>query len=335
MAHWKSRNSGRPSSAFAAIAILLLAACQQGPGPNIEQPERSWRVIESLGDARIESDHALHINNLHPGDEIGGDKRIVTGRSAHLIMSQGDVQFTANGKASIHLPDNQSPTSLAPSFGTVRVRLAAAADAVKRITTPHLIASGTIAVLDLTVDERETTIKVESGHVALSTSDGQRHARLAAGASARLGAKSDGRLELRAADQMPFKPIATLVAKPQEKLIATPQEKMALVPKSEAKNKATIRKATMPDRQSVKPAKAAILPASRLKVPPPSPPKAPADRVVAPNRPMLQQANSNEPLSPRVDRAARPPLRRDRFDRLTEGLLDNLPTAKALAYQGL
>lgn len=305
----------------------MLSACQQGQDPELEHPVRSWRVIESLGDARIESSHPLYMNGLRPGDKIAGNSRIVTGRSSHLIVSRGDVQFTASGNTSVVLPANLSPAALSQNHGTIRVRLAAAADAVKRIATPHLMASGTTAVLELQVDDQETTVKVTSGSVALSTSNGHHYAQLVAGASARLGVRTNGQLELKPAADMPFQPSA--------KLVAAPSNDDAAAPKAKVRPKTMVRKAIKPDRRSAEPDTVAILPASRLQAKAPKLSKTSADKMDAMDEPMLLPANSTDPISSDVDATARPTQLQQQFDRLTKGLLINLPTVKTNAYPDL
>ena len=317
------------SMAF-AVAFSTLAACQQSHHPKIETAKYDWQVIESVGDARIENDHSPYALTLRPGDEIAESGRIITSGSSHLILSRGDVQLTASGDSSITLPANMSPSALSHDYGSVRVRLATAANAAKLITTPHLTASGTNAVLELQVDDQESLITIKSGSVELSTTDGDHHAKLAAGASARLGAQTNGQLEIRPAAGMPFRPnLALQPFQPDENVSldqgpAKPEHGIDL--KAMLSNEAEV------DRRPATLREVVILPAARPKIITTAPETEAMDKESSKHDMPDQPTEPPAPMKAATiddDAPADQTKLQQQFDGLTEGLLGSLPTAEA------
>lgn len=306
---WRRQKATRIFTIFAASAVLILSACQEAPTPTFEQPSASWRVLESQGNARIENNEVFFSRELRPGDQLTGNSHIVMDRSAYLIAAGNGLQLTASGDTSVIIPHNSSST-LRPIHGTMRLRLASAADNVQRITTPHLTVSGTTAILELSVDDQETTIEVSSGHVALSTSGGEHYARLVAGASARLGEGSQGELEIRPAKGLPFNVSEKLGS------VAKDDDAPPLVHRPKQIDQMTV-----------------ILPASqqRAKMLEQSS-RSRADQTEQLDAPSVLPAGAtiltypgSETLGGSVN-TVEPSGNQQRFDRLTNGLLNNLPT---------
>jgi hypothetical protein len=262
-------------------------------------------------------------------------------------MAQPDFQFTAAGNTAVVLPASGQPGNLAHHRGAVRFRLAAAADAVRRITTPHLVANGTNAVFDVLVDDRETLITVTTGSVVLSTSTGLNYASLTAGAAARVGDQTLGRLEIQPAAGMPFRASAELGTA----TIAVD----AAAPKGAAKARhatppmTATRSMTVAENAAryVEPTGAsasklaAILPAGRPRNPPREPrlERGSTEDPFAvvperPDQPSFIPVASRSHVKPEVDGSARSGPPGNAFDRLTDGLLDDLPTASTSPKRG-
>ncbi len=327
MACWRTGLRGWRQQMVAMAAILALAACQQGPSPDLLQREPPWRVVETSGDVRIEHRGLLYATSLRPGDEFVSESRIFVEKSGHLIMSRNDLQFTANGHALISLPTSGAQTALSHDYGKIRVRLAAAANAAKRLATPHLVASGTNAVLDLHVDDLGTDITVISGTVTLSTSNGRHYAKLVDGASARLGDKTDGQLEIQPAAEKPFQP--------SPDLDATATDDEAPAPKIATKPHTTMRKASNPDRRSKETVKFAVLPAARLKTVAQQPAESTESGIGRTAESALLPAGSTGPAPVESKPLPRRTPLQQQFDQLTEDLLDGLhsSTTKSDPYR--
>ncbi len=330
MALLRPKKLDNTSLTIAAAAILVLSACQSNQALQPKQTGRNWQVIESLGDARIENSHSPYSTHLRSGDEIVDDSRVVTGSSSHLILSRGDVQLTASSDSSISLPRNTSPSTLSHNYGSVRIRLATAANATKLITTPHLAASGTNAVLELQVTDRESQITVTSGNVVLSTSNGQHHTQLAAGASARLGSKTNGQLELRPAADLPFRPSRALAS--------TSSSKESDKPDDGFETEALLPDGLKADNLSATTNEVIVVPASRLKTKILEPGMASANRSV--NKPdsstsPMKATGTIKRIAIDHDEPADQIQLQEQFDNLTKGLLGNLPTASSKTDQGL
>ncbi len=320
MANRRKRTIRLAWSALAAVTALILSACQQGQDPRHLSFQPNWHVMEMRGNVRVENDQGRLMTDLRPGDQVASNSRIVTSRSAHLIASSGDLQFRAGSNTAVTLPAVGSPASLLQSHGTMRVRFTAAADAIKRITTPHLIASGTNAVLDLRVDQQGTNMTITSGHIALSTSDGQYYARLVAGASARLGANTNGQLEIQQAAGLPFQPSKKLGATTTSDDVAAP--KVTIAPTAER------RVANHRDRRSEGPDELAVVPASQplTIAAKPDPGRNHSSNAGGLEEPVLLPAASTDPAPFGLDGATRSVRLQQQFDNLTEDLLNNLPT---------
>ncbi len=188
-AGWRSINSFPILSIITAVMAIGLTGCQSGPPSPGESQQSviSWRVLESRGNVAIDNEEIFLDEVLQTGDFLTNDSQIVMDGSAYLIASRSGLQLTASGDTMLNLSVNNNAATLTAHHGKLRLRLAAAADDVKRIETPHLTASGTAATFELSIDDNGTEIAVMSGNVALSTPDGEHYVRLVAGATARVG----------------------------------------------------------------------------------------------------------------------------------------------------
>ena len=282
---------------------------------------RAWAIPELRMDTRPTQ------TDLYAGDQIAGNSLIVIGRSSHLILSQDEVQLTASSDSSITLPASMSQPALSHHYGSVRVRLNAAANATKLIATPHLTASGTNAVVDLEVDDQESLITVTSGNIVLSTSNGHHHAQLAAGASARLGIRTNGRLEIQPAAGLPFRGEPRTLGRPLQARSQWNPHRQTDVEIMQASK-------TLGEHDTKALSDIAIMPASRPKTKPPAPETAPA--VITANYPdpsaseeAMQPAEPSQSIAADYDDKTGPMTLQQQFDNLTKGLLDDLPIAQA------
>ncbi len=315
---WRTGVRRWREKSVAMAAVLVLAACQPGSPPELGPSGSPWRVIETSGEVRIEQQGLLYGMSLRSGDEFASDSRVFVEKSGHLIMSRSDVQFTANGRALITLSASGAPTVFSHDRGRIRVRFTAAANAPKRLATPHLVASGTNAVLDLDVDDQGTDIKVIDGSVTLSTSNGRHYAKLVSGAAARLGDKTDGQMEIQPAAEKPFRPSPTIEA--------TATSDASPAPKPAARPTTKMRQASKPDHRSKAPVTFAVLPAARLKPEVRPPANNAKSEMAKPIEPALLSAGSAEPAPVRATPIGRRTPLEKQFDQLTEGLLDGLPS---------
>jgi len=188
-AGWRSTHSFPILSIITVVMTISLTGCQTSqPSPGeSQQSVISWHVLESRGNVAIDNEEIFLDEVLQTGDLLTTDSQIVMDGSAYLIASRSGLQLTASGDTMLNLSVNNNAATLTAHHGQLRLRLAAAADDVKRIETPHLSASGTAATLELNIDDNGTEIAVMSGNVALSTPDGEHYVRLVAGATARVG----------------------------------------------------------------------------------------------------------------------------------------------------
>lgn len=319
-ANWHKRKSTRTLSIVAAAAVMMLTGCQSGPPPKSQPSAISWYVLESRGDVLVDNGDIFLEKELHSGDQLPGDSHIVMNRSAYLIASRDGLQLTANGDTSLILSGGDSSATLKPLHGALRIRLAAAADDVKRIETPHLTASGTSAVLELRVNDDGTEIKVKSGSVALSTSDGDHHARLVAGVTARLGHETLGHLEIDADN--------IAMSSSNEGLGGRPRP-AGFVPDEQTRRSSPIAKPVLkPTYRIDNPSEMTIQLASKLRsrVLASNQPSANAD-IGQPEQPSLKAAIMPHQPPSDGNRKARLINQQQQFDKLTEGLLSQLPKA--------
>ncbi len=325
-----------------AVVVAALSACQKSQLPNVQRLEPSWRVVESIGEARVERHDALYAKGLRSGDRIGEGSRVVTGRHAQLIIAGDDLQIIAGSHSALILGKPSGSRTFSHEQGNLSVRLSSSADDERRIATPHLIASARAATFDLQVDEAGTSLDVVEGQVMMSAADGTSHAILAAGASARLGRLSNGELQVRQAAGEPFRSAtAQGDGEPRE---ATEERRQALSALAE------LRKVSKDNVEAESKGETIILPASSKHVGrrpcvqrtgcPNETAKQPQEQISADIMP-LEKAGGQEQrgranLVPATKESASLPTlspapartrRQRQFDALTDGLLDNLPIA--------
>lgn len=328
---------------FSIVALAAigwgLAACQSDQMPSSQPLGQQWRVVESIGNARIERNDRLHVKGLRPGDRIGENSRVVTGRRAQLIMSRDDMQFTAGSDTTVILHEGSSSKALSHYQGALSVRLTSPINDEQQIVTPHLITSGTSASFDLEVDDQGTNIAMASGQIAISTTDGLYYATLMAGASARFGNQTNGELQISSAAGMPFRPSPRLDAMSvkedelrQEAMDTLTELRLASRPEALAKlaNDVVVLPAKVETRRDAPCGEAPTCRAKGLQM-------ATSKNLAQPSRyangpegrdqlqPIAYPAGAEEPSETAATFSKNPGDNRQQFDRLTEGLLDNLP----------
>jgi hypothetical protein len=178
--------SARARPWLASLAVVLLAACQQGfpllsQGPEPAGP--GWRVVERLGEARYLAPSMAGWDEVVPGGMIPAGSQIATGIGGRLIVNHAGSQLSAGTGSRFILPGWEPGVSMRQTAGRLRYRIDSARPAEFAIETPFLEVLVGDAVLDVTVGDSATEVAVVSGRVRLKTLDGQRQIDLDAGYS--------------------------------------------------------------------------------------------------------------------------------------------------------
>jgi hypothetical protein len=167
-------------------AAALLAACQGFPQQfslSDKSPDAVpvWRVVERLGEARYLAPSMAGWEQVVAGGIIPAGSQISTGIGGRLIVGQAANQLSAGTSSRFILPGLEAGGSLQQTAGWLRYRIAGDAATTFVIKTPFLDLLVGDAVLDVTVAERETEVAVVSGRVRVKSLDGRRQIDLHAG----------------------------------------------------------------------------------------------------------------------------------------------------------
>jgi len=168
-----------------AIVGFGLAGCQHTPKPNPADQPRAWRVLERVGDVRSAMGPGPEATQLRPGETITGDRRVITGKGALLILAADGIQLTAGENTSLMLSE-RAQVDLVLNQGWLRVRIENAVNRETRIQTAHFDMNTSATLLTLRASNNATDLDVETGSVRLATTDGRHQATLVAGTAAKI-----------------------------------------------------------------------------------------------------------------------------------------------------
>lgn len=300
--------------AMAALLALVLSGCQQMPSSTSNAAARPWTVLERIGVVRVGAKGTHHGFDLRPGDVMADGSRITTGKAAQLIVSRNGMQITVSEETALILQDDHTSTSLIQETGRIRLRLPDTAGTDAIISTPHAQVKTASAVLDIRVEDDKTDIAVEQGRAAVLFAESENRT-LTAGASDSFDGKPQRPLIAKAPT---IEPPGDAITKPASARrydqAALPDPSLASPPSPAPTPK-------------MKPAfVAAVIDTSEVDT---TVAVKPASRLHAPKTALVGtasiEASDDTKLSalPSAPQQAIAPLQDD-FDRLTEGLVDDL-----------
>lgn len=240
--------------------------------------------------------------------------RVTTGKAALLIVGRNGMQVTVSEDTTLILQDDHPSTYLTQEIGRIRLRLPDTAGTDATISTPHARVQTASAVLDISVEDDKTDIAVKQGRAAVLFAESENRM-LTAGASDSFDGKPQRPLIAEAPTTEP--PIDT-IAKPasvhryDQAALPDPSPAPPPSPAATPKMKPAFVAAAI-DTSEVE-ATVAIKPASRLHAP----------KTTSVGIPSIEASDDTKPSTlPSGPHQAIDPLQDD-FDRLTEGLVDDL-----------
>jgi hypothetical protein len=169
---------------LATLAAAGLAACQGLPQLSLSDPAPpapGWRVVERLGEARYLAPGMAGWEQVAASSMIPAGSQITTGIGGRLIVHQAANQLSASTGSRFILPGWEPGDSVRQTAGWLRYRIATAPAATFGIETPFLDLVADDAVVDVTVGDSETEVAVVRGRVRVKTLDERRQIDLHAG----------------------------------------------------------------------------------------------------------------------------------------------------------
>jgi hypothetical protein len=285
---------------------------------------------------------------------IADGQMLTTGENALLIIGSESAQLTLGENTAVTLPGSGGLSIIDVDRGWLRARLSTAADHSIRMNTDMIAVDASSATLTLQVSNESIDLSIEDGNAVLITPDGHHRASLAAGAAAKRERSDASPLLIRPArhhlfsEVMPLQPevddgqskdhpvgrqSSVDMISPPESKAAGPGGRTQASPPSPLSTKSELKSFNDNDTDDV-PA-IAILPASNRKSPDGRGPRV-TETVTSIYRPLpssiTKPAPSTSDQGPlnSIRKGAAPPTSppplsmQQKFDRLTEGLLDGL-----------
>ena len=350
-----------PRTASARLALVLIGSALLGgcqslqPSAPAEVQLDGWRVVERVGDARYLAPDASGWAPALPAASLPAGSEVTTGAGGRVILARGGDHISAGPTSRFTLPPVGPAASLEQQAGWLRYRVAQTATEALVVDTPFLAIEVRGTVFDVTVSPTATEVTVEAGQVRIVTPDGLRQIELAAGQSAYAGGPAGGGLAFRRSEGEPVEQVEAIILPAMHPKPGLVEGRPLLAPltieaaaahrastSSTAASEAAVPIATaattaieFADPATADRARAALpgfaaAPSGRL-----TPPAAPGVRI--PVEPEAERTGAappptraaSTPETGRETAAPTPPSPNARlFDRLTDGMVDGVPTAR-------
>jgi hypothetical protein len=339
--------SSRPLAALALLGVLCACASTSAERPTA-QPA-GWRIVERTGEARHLPPAAAAWLSATIGEALADGSEVSTGRGARLIVDAPGRNISVGPNSRFVLPGSDGDDLLDQRAGSLRYRVAEAAEPL-HIHTRSLELELLAGVVDVHVNHLATEVSVKEGQVRAATPDGLRQTQMIAGQSAQAGGSDEVQLAVRSAPGGPFQPVELVIvpaiqpkAAPAEmpRTSAAAHSVTGALPALSPSDTATappadpvVDEAPTLLRQAAPEARAQLA-ADVVETPPAGRPAAEparaADDVVSPAVVFQGDADGLRAFDPQrqlaTPRATESPaaaIRRAKFDRLTAGMLDQV-----------
>jgi FecR protein len=317
MVQWRLSASGQWLSAL--VALGALTACASTPGaPRDGAGADGWRVVERVGEARHSPPGDGTWRATITGQAIVDGSEVTTGGGGRLIIARPGRHLSVGPASRFVLPHPDWDDRLEQRAGWLRYRVESTDAEPFRVRTRSLAIEIVAAILDVRVDQSKVDVTVTEGKVRLATPDGLRRTELAAGQSATGRGPGGPQLAVRAGPESPLEPVDPLIIP-------------ALDPIPETTPAPAIDRPLTPEPARISPS--GLDDADRPA------PRAPEATRIAPANDGLQAdqaarsvlgADRAEPSTP-AGQAGPATGRRGQFQRLTEGMIDGVPSAPTWA----
>jgi hypothetical protein len=338
--------SRRPLAALALLGALCACASTSAERPTV-QPA-GWRIVERTGEARYLPPNAASWLSTTIGEALADGSEVSTGRGGRLILDGPGRHISVGPDSRFVLPDGERDDRLEQGGGSLRYRVAEAAQPL-RIHTRSLELELLAGVVDVQVNHLATEVAVKEGRVRVATPDGMRQTQMVAGQSAHAAGSDDVQLAVRQAPGAALQPVESIIV-PAIQPKSTPAEKPTTVAQAPAP---TAEPNALPpsDAASAPPGDPAVQGAPALlhqATPEARPQIAAATGVEVPSAggdaaddevgsavsapPEAGGPGALEPDGPakwRVTESPAAAIRRGKFERLTAGMLDQVEASQS------
>ena len=200
--------SSRPLAALALLGALCACASTSAERPTA-QPA-GWRIVERTGEARHLPPAAGAWLSATIGEALADGSEVSTGRGARLIVDAPGRNISVGPNSRFVLPGSDGDDLLDQRAGSLRYRVAEAAEPL-HIHTRSLELELVAGVVDVHVNDLATEVSVKEGQVRVATPDGLRQTQIIAGQSAHAGTSDEVQLAVRSAPGGPFQPVEQVI----------------------------------------------------------------------------------------------------------------------------
>ena len=343
--------SRRPLAALALLGALCACATTSAEPRATAQPA-GWRIVERTGEARHLPPATTTWLSATIGEALADGSEVSTGRGSRLIVDAPGRNISVGPNSRFVLPGSDGDDALDQRAGSLRYRVATAAEPL-HVHTESLELALRAGVIDVHVNHLTTEVSVKEGQVRVATPDGLRQTQMIAGQSARAGGADEVQLAVRSAPGAELQPVELVIVpaiqpksapaempttsaparSPTSGPAALPPSDMATAPLADraVQGARTVMHQAAPEARPDVPADAGD--------PPQAGRHAAADAGVtndAPGSAMISQPGANEFgafdaqrqwATPRVIESPAAVFRRAKFERLTAGMLDRVDAA--------
>jgi hypothetical protein len=189
-------------------ALCACAATSAEPRP--EAPAPGWRIVERIGEARCLPPDAPAWLSVATGEALADGSEVSTGRGGRLIVDAPGQTISVGPDSRFVLPDRDREDPLDQRAGSLRYRVAEAAQPF-RIHTRSLELELLAGVVDVHVNHLATEVSVKEGQVRVATPDGLRQTQMMAGQSAQAGGSDDVQLAVRLEPGAALQPVNPVI----------------------------------------------------------------------------------------------------------------------------
>jgi hypothetical protein len=200
--------SSRPLAALALLGALCACASTSAERPTA-QPA-GWRIVERTGEARHLPPATAAWLSATIGEALADGSEVSTGRGARLIVDAPGRNISVGPNSRFVLPGSDGDDLLDQRAGSLRYRVAEAAEPL-HIHTRSLELELLAGVVDVHVNHLATEVSVKEGQVRVATPDGLRQTQMIAGQSAHAGGSDEVQLAVRSAPGGPFQPVKLVI----------------------------------------------------------------------------------------------------------------------------
>ncbi len=199
------------SQPLAALALLgALCACASTSAERSTAQPAGWRIVERTGEARHLPPSAAAWLSATIGEALADGSEVSTGGGARLIVDAPGLNISAGPNSRFVLPGSGGDDLLEQRAGSLRYRVAAAAEPL-HIHTRSLELELLAGVVDVHVNQLATEVSVKEGQVQVATPDGLRQTQMIAGQSAHAGGADEVQLAVRSSPGGPFQPVELVI----------------------------------------------------------------------------------------------------------------------------